>query len=128
MIVISACYSGGLIGGLKNADTLLLTAARSDRPSFGCGSDSNATFFGRAWLVEGLNHGTDFAYAFRYAERRIAEWEQAEDFEPSHPQIAEGAAIKARLAAWEAQLSAGPAIPYPWPLDQPGEDAPTRSP
>ena len=123
VIVISACYSGGFIDGLKDANTQLLTAARADRPSFGCGSDSNATFFGHAWLVEGLNRGTDFAGAFRYAEGRIAGWEQAEDFEPSHPQIAEGAAIKARLAAWDAQLSAGPAIPYPWPLEQPGKQA-----
>lgn len=128
VIVISACYSGGFIGGLKNENTLLLTAARSDRPSFGCGSDSNATFFGRAWMVEGLNRGTDFAGAFRYAEGRIAGWEQAEDFEPSHPQIAEGTAIKTRLAAWEAQLSAGPPIAYPWPLDDPGERTRSDSP
>ncbi|RZA16576.1 MAG: peptidase C13, partial [Lysobacteraceae bacterium] len=50
VIVISACYSGGFIRRLQGSRSLVLTAARRDRPSFGCGSDSTATFFGRAWL------------------------------------------------------------------------------
>ena len=128
VIVISACYSGGFIKRLQGDDTLLMTAARSDRPSFGCDSDSTATYFGRAWLVEGLNRGTDFTGAFRYAEGRIADWETAEDFEPSHPQISEGKAIQATLADWRSRLDAGEPMPYPWPLTEPGEETGTASP
>jgi hypothetical protein len=117
VIAISACYSGGFIPRLQGEDTLVMTAARSDRPSFGCGADSTATFFGRAWLVEGLNRTTDFAQAFGHAQDRIRAWEQLEGDEPSHPQISAGAAIEKRLAAWRAQLAPGPAVPYPWPLD-----------
>lgn len=125
VIVISACYSGGFIAPLQGDGTLLMTAARSDRPSFGCGDDSTATFFGRAWLAEGLNRSTDFVDAFRYAEGRIQEWERAEDFEPSHPQLSEGATIKAKLADWQRHLQPGPAVPYPWPLGEAGKpDAP----
>lgn len=117
VIVVSACYSGGFVPRLQGDDTLIMTAARQDRPSFGCGADSTATFFGRAWMVEGLNRSTDFVQAFAHAQDRIRGWEQAWNFEPSHPQFSEGAGIEKRLAQWRAQLAPGPAVPYPWPLD-----------
>jgi hypothetical protein len=117
VVVISACYSGGFIPRLKNDDTLIMTAARSDRPSFGCGADSTATFFGRAWLVEGLNRTTDFAEAFRHAQARIQTWEKLEGDDPSHPQVSEGKGIAKRLADWRSQTTPGPAVTYPWPLD-----------
>jgi hypothetical protein len=117
VIAISACFSGGFIPRLQDDDTLVMTAARSDRPSFGCGADSTATFFGRAWLVEGLNRTTDFAEAFRHAQARIQAWEKLEGDDPSHPQISEGKKIAKRLATWRAQTTPGPAVAYPWPLD-----------
>src|SRR3546814_18531152 len=58
VVVISACYSGGFLPDLRDARTLVITAARADRASFGCGNESAATWFGRAWLVAGLNPGT----------------------------------------------------------------------
>jgi hypothetical protein len=117
VIVISACYSGGFIRRLRGEDTLLLTAARHDRPSFGCGADSTATFFGRAWLVEGLNRGTSFVGAFGYAQARIRGWERADGVDASHPQISEGARIGPRLAQWRSRLVPGPPVAYPWSLD-----------
>lgn len=128
VIVISACYSGGFIRRLAGDGTLLMTAARSDRPSFGCGDDDTATFFGRAWLAEGLNRSTDFVEAFRYAEGRIEGWERAQEYEASHPQISEGDTIKARLADWQLRLQAGAPVPYPWPLDDTERPAKTESP
>ncbi len=117
VIAVSACYSGGFIRRLQNDDTLIVTAARSDRPSFGCGADSTATFFGRAWMVEGLNRTIDFAEAFRHAQGRIRAWEKLEGDEPSHPQVSEGKQIAKRLADWRSQTTPGPALAYPWPLD-----------
>ena len=128
VIVISACYSGGFIRRLAGDGTLLMTAARSDRPSFGCGDDDTATFFGRAWLAEGLNRSTDFVEAFRYAESRIEGWERAQEYEASHPQISEGDTIKAKLADWQLRLQAGAPVPYPWPLDDTERPAKTKSP
>ena len=121
VIVMSACYSGGFIRRLRGDGTLLMTAARSDRPSFGCGDDSTATFFGRAWLAEGLNRSTDFVEAFRHAEGRIQHWERAKEYEASHPQLSQGARIKAKLADWQADLQAGAPVAYPWPLDEADE-------
>jgi hypothetical protein len=113
VVAISACYSGGLIRGLEDPDTLLLTAARHDRTSFGCGNDSVATFFGRAWLVDGLNGSTDFEAAFNQARLSIAGREQAEALRPSRPQKARGARIGATLSAWRASFAPGPPLPYP---------------
>jgi hypothetical protein len=113
VLVISACFSGGFVPALENDDTLILTAARKNRPSFGCGSESNVTYFGRAWLVEGLNETTDFIAAFEGARQRIATREKTEDFKPSFPQIDIGKNIQTRLQTWQAQLQPGPALEYP---------------
>ncbi|HEV7392919.1 MAG TPA: C13 family peptidase [Burkholderiales bacterium] len=40
VVVISACYSGGFIDAVRSDHTLVITAARHDRTSFGC-SDEN---------------------------------------------------------------------------------------
>ncbi|MCC7248288.1 MAG: peptidase C13 [Lysobacter sp.] len=117
VLVISACYSGGFVSKLESDDTLILTASRKNRPSFGCGSESDATYFGRAWLVEGLNETTDFVAAFEGARTRIAAREKAEDFKPSFPQIDIGANIQARLQAWQTQLRPGPTLAYPYRSD-----------
>ena len=118
VIAISACYSGGFIPELRGDDTLVMTAARKDRTSFGCGADSTATFFARAWMIEGLNHTADFAAAFRHAQSRIRDWERNVDFEASHPQISQGKEIAKQLAMWRSQLDAGPAVAYPWRLGE----------
>jgi hypothetical protein len=113
VVVISACYSGGFMRELDDPDTLLLMAARRDRPSFGCGNDSVATYFGRAWLVDGLNATVDFALAFEQARAAIEKREKAEGLLPSRPQIQRGERIDATLAAWRAGFTPGPPLPYP---------------
>lgn len=114
IVVISACYSGGFVPALRSPDTLLLTAARADRASFGCGSESEATYFGRAWLIDGLNRTTSFIAAYDLASKSIAQRERREDFEPSLPQIDVGARIGKRLQAWESDLAPGKPVPYPY--------------
>lgn len=112
VIVVSACYSGGFIEPLANPRTLIITAARADRTSFGCGNSANATWFGQAFLVDGLNHDPDFRRAFRQARRQIAEREQAGDYEPSTPQWSAGEEISGYLASWVEALPAGEAVAF----------------
>jgi hypothetical protein len=45
LVVISACYSGSFIAPLQNPKGIVLTAAASDRISFGCQSRSDGTYF-----------------------------------------------------------------------------------
>lgn len=122
VLALSACYSGGFVRALRDEDTLLLTAAHRDRPSFGCGNDSVATYFGRAWLVDGLNDTVDFDAAFDAATQAIERREIAAGLAPSQPQINRGRRIGERLALWRASFTPGPAVPYPF--EDPTEDAP----
>ncbi|SDH56445.1 Uncharacterized conserved protein [Pseudomonas flavescens] len=87
VVVISACYSGGFIPALKDDNTLLMTAARADRVSFGCSEEADFTYFGRALFAEALQHTDDLRRAFDLASTAVAEREKADGFEPSEPQI-----------------------------------------
>lgn len=111
-IVISACYSGGFIDALKSPTTLVITAARDDRPSFGCGTDSPITDFGRAFFVDALNRDTSLAAAYADASKLIAEREDRRDEQHSYPQIATADGIRAQLAAWRTGITLGPAVPF----------------
>ena len=51
---------------------MIITAARADRTSFGCGTQSEITDFGRAFFVDGLNHNDSFEAAFDEARPLIA--------------------------------------------------------
>jgi hypothetical protein len=112
VVVVNACYSGGFVPKLRGTGTLVLTSARSDRTSFGCGADSDITYFGRAWLADGLNATPDFIEAFGKARTEIAAWEAKESLEASEPQIDVGAGIEDKLAAWRKTAKIGPAVPF----------------
>ena len=112
VVVVNACYSGGFIPPLRGSRTLVITAARSDRSSFGCGTESDITYFGHAWLVDALNRTDDFVAAFRQARSEIAGWERRDKLTPSEPQIDVGKGIEAQLAAWRKGIVPGPAVPF----------------
>jgi Peptidase C13 family len=112
VVVVNACYSGGFVSEIHAPGTLVLTAARKDRSSFGCGSDSDITYFGKAWLADALNRTPDFIEAFNQASREIAQWEQQDNLTPSEPQIDVGAGIAEQLAKWRRGASNGTAIPF----------------
>ena len=87
IVVISACYSGGFIEPLKSPNTMVITAARADRVSFGCSEESDFTYFGRALFAEALQENRDIVQAFTLAQARVAEREQADHYQASEPQI-----------------------------------------
>ena len=98
IIVVSACYSGGFIDALKDDNTLVLTAAASDRASFGCGNASESTFFGEALFQHGLAQSDSILGAFEAAKERVATREKEGNFKPpSMPQIFIGPAMADKL-------------------------------
>lgn len=115
IIVLSACYSGGFIPALRSPQTLILTAARADRPSFGCGNTSNATYFGQAWLIDAMNQSDHPLTAFEIAKAAITAREKQEGELPSLPQQSLGRRIAPVLARWRAGMHLGPAVAYPYP-------------
>lgn len=117
VLVVSACYSGGYVEALRDPRTLVITASRADRSSFGCGADSDITWFGDAFLAHALNETVDFTDAFARAKALIAQWEREEEFEASDPQIEEGEEIGARLRAWREGFAPGPRVEFTPPDD-----------
>lgn len=103
LVIVSACYSGGFLPTLEAPNRMVMTAARADRPSFGCGPDSELTYFGRALLVDALNRTIDFPQAFALARRSVETRERREGFDPSEPQIAVGDIAAQRIESWRAQ-------------------------
>ena len=111
VVIVSACYSGGFIPALQGPGTIVLTAARADRTSFGCGDTESATYFGRALLVEGMNR--DGGLLDAYARRQVARREKIDQLTPSEPQSDIGSEALQRLQAWESTRPTGPVVPYP---------------
>src|SRR5208282_1179405 len=95
VIVLSACYSGSLIGTLRSPDRIIMTAARADRSSFGCEASSRHTFFGDAELRGFDTRGRSLHQAFIVISDEVAAMEQASHYgPPSQPQVSVGAEVK----------------------------------
>ncbi|CAN7564264.1 C13 family peptidase [Polaromonas sp. LjRoot131] len=110
VIAISACYSGGWVDPLAGDTTLVMTAADATHTSYGCGSRSDLTFFGRAMFDEQLRKTRSFEQAFARAVPLIKQREIDAGKEDgfSNPQIRVGAGIAPVLRALEKRLDALP--------------------
>ena len=97
VVIISACYSGVFIPHLATADTIVITAADADHPSFGCKDRAKWTFFGDAFFNAALRQSATLRDAFMVARSLILKREQRNGFEPSHPQMAGGANVEPLL-------------------------------
>jgi hypothetical protein len=102
VIVISACYAGGFIDSLRDADTIVIAAAAADRTSFGCSNDRDLTYFGEAFYRDALPEAKSLREAFETAKKAIALREHEEKVTPSNPQAYFGEAIEAKLGTLQA--------------------------
>ena len=103
ILVVSACFSGGFIQELADPNTLLITAARHDRNSFGCGHNGDYTFFGEAFFEQGLKQGLTLEAAFAKALSIVSEREDEQGYEHSEPQMVIGEEMADKLADYEAE-------------------------
>ena len=100
VVVVSACYSGGFIEPLQDGNSMVITSARHDRKSFGCGKKSELTYFGRAFFKESLEISGDFSTAFDNAKVLVTQWEAEKEYEHSEPQISVQGGISEKLQEW----------------------------
>jgi len=114
VIVVSACFAGGFIPALQAPNRMIITAARKDRPSFGCGNTDSATWFGRAFLVEAMNATNDFNAAYSLTKMTVRRREKEEGEQPSEPQFQAGETVTEVLAKWRDGLPVTAAVPYPF--------------
>jgi len=94
---VSACYSGGYVEPLRDANTMVITAAAPDRTSFGCEPGRDFTYFGQAFFRDALAKTRSFTKAFDLAKDIVMQQETSEKLTPSMPQIWVGGAIAERL-------------------------------
>ncbi len=94
VVVISSCFSGQFVAPLANDDSLVITAAAANRPSFGCSTGAEWTYFGKAYFVDALPKQRKFIAAFYEAQKLVAAREIWEQVPPSQPQISIGGRIK----------------------------------
>src|SRR5882757_2880075 len=97
VVVISACYSGVFIPRLANPDTLVITAADADHPSFGCRDKAKWTYFGNAFFNVALRQAKSLKDAFVVARALVRKRELREHVEPSNPRMAGGANVQPLL-------------------------------
>ena len=110
VVAVSACYSGGWVAPLASDNTLVMTAADATHTSYGCGSLSDLTYFGRAMFDEQLRKTRSFEQAFANAVPIIQQREidAGKDDGFSNPQISAGSGIRGVLKALEQRLEALP--------------------
>jgi hypothetical protein len=86
IVIVSACYSGGFATGkMAKPNRIILTAARGDRPSFGCQAHRTYNFFDECLLGVLPQSGT-WRAVFNGANRCVRRMEQALGMRPSEPQ------------------------------------------
>jgi hypothetical protein len=98
IIVISACHAGAFIPPLKNPDTIIITAAATDKTSFGCSDDRDLTYFGEAFYRDALPKAQNLQDAFEQAKEAIASREAQEHQKASDPQAYFGSDLQRVLA------------------------------
>jgi Peptidase C13 family len=86
IVVVSSCYSGGFAAGPMIApNRIILTAARVDRPSFGCRADRTYTVFDEC-LLEAMSSSATWLDVFRDASACVGRIEYTVGEGPSLPQ------------------------------------------
>ena len=104
MILLSACYSGVFLPLLTNENSVIVTAAASNRTSFGCAPGNDWTFFGDALINNGLRTNQPFETAAAEAQALIGKWESSKQLLASRPQIFVGDKAKDWLAPLDAKI------------------------
>jgi hypothetical protein len=93
-----------LRGRLQWSSDGTVTAAASDRPSWGCATGNEYTDFGRALFGEALREERSLPIAFGRAVRVVDERDRAEGRRPSLPRLHLGARVQDKLGEIEARL------------------------
>jgi Peptidase C13 family len=86
VVIVSGCYSGGFAAGtMAKPNRIILTAARRDRPSFGCQVERTYTVFDQC-LLGALPQSANWQAVFSRTSRCVSRQEHARGELPSEPQ------------------------------------------
>lgn len=91
--IISACFSGIFLD-LAAPNRIILTAARSDRTSFGCGAEFDYTYYDSC-LLDQWPRAADFHLLYAAVVGCVREKERKMNVLPSEPQASFGSQVSA---------------------------------
>jgi len=94
-----ACFSGVFVDALSGPNRFVMTAARPDRPSFGCGDNDRYTFFDDCWLTS-IGGVGDFGSLATAVRACVSRKEHEINAFPSEPQLFIGADMAAAMPRW----------------------------
>jgi len=107
VIVVSACFSGVFTDALDGPNRMVMTAARPDRTSFGCGQADHYTYYDGCFL-QSMAQTHDFANLAVATRECVARQEIATHADPpSEPQISIGAQLRPMLPLYTFQAPPG---------------------
>lgn len=93
VVIVSGCYTGGFAAGtMAKPNRIILTAARRDRPSFGCQAGRTYTFFDQC-LLGALPDAAGWQAVSRRTSSCVSRKEHALGERPSQPQAYFGPAV-----------------------------------
>jgi hypothetical protein len=105
VVVLSACFSGAFVPALARPNRIILTAARRDRTSFGCGQSDRYPYFDNC-VLSVWPYANGFPALGRAAQLCVAAREKREHVgPPSQPQLFVGADTIVRIPRWRRKLS-----------------------
>jgi hypothetical protein len=92
--ILSGCHTGTfLTAPMMTENRIILTAARRDRTSFGCSTDTEFTYFDEC-LLEAMGHSGTWRAIFERTKACVEKKERGKDFKASYPQAFFGAAVQ----------------------------------
>ena len=93
VIIMSSCYSGQFVPALAGENRMIMTAARPDRTSFGCGEMDQHTYFDDCFL-RAMPMAGDFPGLGGLVQQCVAFREQqTKATPPSEPQVSVGPGV-----------------------------------
>ena len=95
VVIASGCFSGSFaeVDAMQGRNRVILTAARRDRPSFGCNAGLEYTVFDRC-VLENLIKGVAWAVVMNKARGCVEAEERKMNVRPSEPQLFVGADVQ----------------------------------
>lgn len=104
VVILSGCFAGGYLRPpLLRANRVILTAARPDRSSFGCGAGNVFTEFDDCLIGAAEDGHGPWREVFAAARVCVAARERVQNFLPSEPQSFIGAAVGPLGPPWRRQ-------------------------
>ena len=108
VVIVSACFSGQFVAPpMTRPNRIILSAARPDRTSFGCGAGFSYTYFDEC-LIGALPDAVDWHQVYDRTRGCVSQREGQIEAEPSEPQAWFGEAVQGLRAPLAPRSTANP--------------------